>query len=394
MCESTGNHGQRGSALLAALVIALALVALGATFLTVSLTDRSIASNEAGAGRAFNLAEAGIEHAIAELPDQNVDALLAGGGALFANQAMAGGAYSVTVTNNISPDFPVGLVPADAGGASDDTDDYLVLSSTGTFDSASRGIRVIAKLGSSGGPFKWAAFGINKLKASNSVIHGAAGTNGDMTFSGSGPRVVGDAQAVGSISDPTEYVTGTATQGAAPEVFPPVSCPAGPYGPEPTGPGYSFDAGSGKISIGGPVTFNSGTYFFSEVSKSGGDNIVVPLGANVQIYIEKKLSMSGGGFTNLNGSAKTLQIWGCGGTTDGWSVTGPQDVWFTIYAPTNKVKFTGEGNKYGSFIGFEWENSGPGSAYYDASLNGGGATELGSSGSNIRIDGVAEPIVR
>jgi hypothetical protein len=70
--------------------------------------------------------------------------------------------------------------------------------------------------------------------------------------------------------------------------------------------------------------------------------------------------------------ADTLQLWGCGPGTGDWAITGPQNVWMTIYAPGNKVKFTGEGHKYGSFIGLQFENSGPGNTIYDNALSGGG----------------------
>lgn len=367
------KHPERGAAIVVVLVLAVALVMLGSSLIKISMNDRSISANDADGSGAFNLAEAGLEHAIAEIPDRDIDVLLTAGGALFTNEALGDGSYSVTVSNNVAPDYPTGAIAADPGGASDDTDNLVVVTSTGTLDAASRRVRVIVELsGSAPTPFTWAAFGIDELKASNSTINGPVGSNGKVTFSGSGPRVYGDAQAGTTISDPTEYVTGTATEYAPPESFPPVACPAQAYGPAPTGD-FSFDPSNGKISIGGPTTFPDGTYFFSELSKSGGDDITVPLGANVQIYISNKMSMSGGGFTNLNGTAKSLQIWGCspGGTGD-FSITGPQTVWFTLYAPSHKVKFTGEGDKHGSFIGLKWENSGPGNAYYDSALGSSG----------------------
>ena len=109
------KRGEHGGALIMALLVAAAVIMLGGTFLSVSLTDRNIASNEADGVRAFNLADAGIQHAIAELPDQDIDTLLGAGGDLFTDQSLGNGAYSVMISNNVSPDFPMGAIPADPG---------------------------------------------------------------------------------------------------------------------------------------------------------------------------------------------------------------------------------------------------------------------------------------
>jgi hypothetical protein len=362
--------------MLAALVLAVSLLVIGATFLSVALNQRSIATNQTAGAQALTLAEAGIDHALAELPDIDVDTLLKNGGSLLSQQALGDGEYSVVLTNNVAPDFPTPVIPVDPSGADADSDGYLVLTSTGRLDDVTRAIRVVVEKSAGGGswPFPWAAFGLTKIVASNSFIEGPAGSNGDMSFSGDGPKVIGDAQATGKISDPATYVTGTATQGAPPEVFPPVVCPTTAWGPAPSGPDVSFDAGNGKLSISGDsvTTFAPGDYFFYEISKSGGGMIEIPAGGTVRIYIYNKLAMSGGGFNNQNGSAESLQIFGCPDASQGWSVTGPQTSWFTIYAPTHKIAFTGEGDKYGSFIGLEWKNSGPGNVRYDNSLSGGG----------------------
>ena len=89
--QETDTHADRGSALVAALLITVALCFLGTTFVTMAVTDRGIAANSTDSTQAFNLAEAGLEHAIAELPELDVDTLLAGGGVVFSNETLAEG---------------------------------------------------------------------------------------------------------------------------------------------------------------------------------------------------------------------------------------------------------------------------------------------------------------
>ncbi len=366
---------QKGSALIVVLLLSVALALLGGAFMTVSFTDRQISSNEVQATQAFDLADAGLDHAVEQLKDQNADTLLAAGGALFTNQALGAGTYSVTVTNNTKPTFPLAAVPADAGGINDDTDGYLVLNSTGRVNEAERRVQIIVY--GSGGPtmppiFQWAAFGQSSLKAQGSGnFTGAVGTNGSMTFSGESPKITGDAYAGGTV--PAGWTTGTVTQGAPPISLPAEACPTTPYGPAPTGDGITFNAGSGKLTLNGTnAYFGTGTYYYSEISKSGGGTIHAPTGGAAKIYVSSKISMSGGGFNNPDAKAENLQIYGCGISSGTFTITGGQTSWLTIYAPYKAIKFTGGGDKFGSFIGDTFENSGPGDAKHDAQLLGGG----------------------
>src|SRR6185436_17376321 len=99
--------------------------------------DRKIASNEADANKAFAVSEAGIEDARAALATTNVNTLLAAGGHLFTGSSVGGGTYVVDVKNNCCGNLPTStIVPVDAGGANVDTDQFLVLNSTGTLKKA------------------------------------------------------------------------------------------------------------------------------------------------------------------------------------------------------------------------------------------------------------------
>ena len=372
------ENREKGSALVIALLLTATLVALGSTFLVISYTDRNIASNRADGSRALFLADAGIERARAQLEGANFDALLAGGGGLFNNQALGGGTYTVTVANNTTASTEI---PADGGGINDDTDGFLVVNATGRFQDATRRISVYVRQTAAGPPpwpFPFAAFGATGLSATggagSSEFYGAVGTNANISFSGGMPKVHGDASAVGTIpAGGVGWVTGTAQQSAPAVALPAVNCPAQPWGPAPLG---TFTlAATGKLTINSAdVVFPSGTYYFSEISKSGGGNISIQNGANVQIFVSGKIAMSGGGWNNPNGTASSLQFWGCGTTSTTWTITGPQESWFTMYAPRRSITFTGAGNKRGSFIGSSFSNSGPGSVYWDAALATPGAT--------------------
>lgn len=380
---------QKGSALIVVLLLAASLALLGGAFLTVSFNDRQIVSNEVQATQAFDLADAGLDHAVEQLKDEDADTLLAAGGALFTNQSLGPGTYSVTIANNKKPEFPIPAVPADDGGATDDTDGYLVVTSTGRVGEAERRLQIIVQgTGGASMPpiFQWAAFAGSSLKASGSGnFSGPVGTNGSMTFSGESPKITGDAYAGGTV--PSGWTTGTVTQGAPAISLPPVACPATAYGPAPTGDGITFNAGSGKLTLNGAnAYFGTGSYYFSEISKSGGGTIHAPTGGAAKIYVSSKISMSGGGFNNPDAKAENLQIYGCGTSSGTFTITGGQTSWLTIYAPYKDIKFTGGGDKYGSFIGNKFENSGPGDAKHDGQLNAGGPltfTPLPSSWTEI-----------
>jgi hypothetical protein len=74
-----GAMGNRGTALIAALIIIMILLPLGAYVALQSRTDLLIERNFRAEVEAFYAAEAGLEHAIAEIdPGQSFDAVLAG----------------------------------------------------------------------------------------------------------------------------------------------------------------------------------------------------------------------------------------------------------------------------------------------------------------------------
>jgi hypothetical protein len=362
------RRGQGGSALVLVLLVLAVLLLIGSAFLSASLSERSIAVNETNSGKAFNIAEAGIEHSRALLPDTDVDALLTAGGKLFNGQSLDQGSYTVDVTNNIGPTYPRGAVPVDPGGATVDTDRYLVLSSTGNFRTAERTIDVVIERELV--PFPYGLFGRNLLRLGGTgVAQTDVGSNADIEFTGVSPAVLGDAAAGGTVTDPS-YVTGTSTDGADPQEFPEIRCPSTPFGGVPAGAGVNFDAGTGDIGLSGGTdkTFAGGTYYYRDFKKAGVGKLVIPLGHRVNIYISRELDVQGSGFVNLNGSAEFLQIWACGNDTTNWAFAGSDEVWLTLYAPHHDLTMTGSGDKHGSFVGNVLRTGGAADYYYDLGL--------------------------
>ncbi len=222
--------GERGIALVVTLLVISLLTLVGVTFLTLSVTENTIAYNEVHTTRAFNVAEAGLAHARRELITANVNAILASNPPLITftaggqNVIFAGGTYSVTVSNNTAPTFPKGAIPADPGGATTDTDGIIVTTSTGTYRNASRTVEALL------GPGIPAAITTEKdlTIPGNPTIGGTLGsvhTNSDLTISGN-PDIFQDATASGTYSASGNPTIGGKAQGGVPAIPLPVIDPA------------------------------------------------------------------------------------------------------------------------------------------------------------------------
>ncbi|MFQ5553659.1 MAG: hypothetical protein ACE5EW_08115, partial [Thermoplasmata archaeon] len=171
------SGGERGIVLVTSLLVMVLLMPLGALFLTFALTESTIASNQAAAAQGFSITEAGIEHARVELIGADVNAILTSNPPLinFANGGQnvgfGGGSYSVTVGNNT---VAVGSIPADPGGANNDTDNILILTATGSLGSATSSIEAIVQ-----GPVTMPPGARGAV-----TTNGPTATNGNLTIDG------------------------------------------------------------------------------------------------------------------------------------------------------------------------------------------------------------------
>lgn len=142
------TQNERGIALVVALLVTTLLLITGTLFMSASLTEKTISSNEVEAARAFYLAESGIQHAKKSLQPLGFSAVLNGTQSVFAGGNtvnLAGGSYAVQVTNNIGANgFPRGTIPADLlGSATVDNDDIIVVTSTAAFRSSQQIVETV-----------------------------------------------------------------------------------------------------------------------------------------------------------------------------------------------------------------------------------------------------------
>ncbi|MFQ5532845.1 MAG: hypothetical protein ACE5EP_03230, partial [Candidatus Methylomirabilales bacterium] len=139
------------------------LLPLGAILLSTSITENTISSNQASATKAFQLAEAGAEHARLALIPLSPSNVLDGTTGVFGggkgkggpiNTAnLAGGSYTIATTNNIAANgFPRGTIAADAAipgcipSLTQDCDRIVVVSSTGSFQASQRMVEAIIRV--------------------------------------------------------------------------------------------------------------------------------------------------------------------------------------------------------------------------------------------------------
>ncbi|MFQ5656490.1 MAG: hypothetical protein ACE5G5_03040 [Candidatus Methylomirabilales bacterium] len=149
-----------------ALFAVVVLMLMGGLFMAVSMTESNISSNEKKHSQAFELADAGIHHTRKAIIPLSPSALLDGTDDVFAGSGkgkgkggggntanLAGGSYTISVTNNIAANgFPRGTIPIDPASvtciptATKDCDRILVLTSTATYEDTQRTIEAIVEV--------------------------------------------------------------------------------------------------------------------------------------------------------------------------------------------------------------------------------------------------------
>lgn len=146
------TQNERGIVLVITMLVVALLLILGAHFMGASLTEHTIATNDVNAARAFYLGDAGTEHARKTLETLNFSQVLDGTTTVFAavnTVNLAGGSYTVQVTNNIAGNgFPRGTIAADpSASATVDGDDIVVVTSTGTFRNGQQTVETVLQKG-------------------------------------------------------------------------------------------------------------------------------------------------------------------------------------------------------------------------------------------------------
>lgn len=141
------KRGRKGFIAVVALPVMAILLLVGVTFLSTATTENTMVANEINGQKAFNIAEAGIDHAKRVLLGANLNTVLANNGATLFGGSNSGpisfpdgtnGTYNVTVSNNNvcagNPPTFMGK-PCDTAGsnATTDLDGVVVVESTGTY---------------------------------------------------------------------------------------------------------------------------------------------------------------------------------------------------------------------------------------------------------------------
>jgi len=362
-----GDAAESGSALIIAVILVASLIVLAGAFLTVALIETRIAANETRAAVAFGLAEGGLEHAVVELGDVDVDDLLEHGGKLFVGERLGDGSYSVVVTNNAEPQFPRGRIPKDPGGSEEDTDGVLVVTSHGSFETAARAVRVVvARERTIFDSTIFARAGLTTR--ARAVVSGHVATGGNMILSAE-TTVMGDAS-VGGYVNTTENIAGTVAVGNRPRSFPDLGCPEGDFGPAPSGPGVAFDRFTGDLVVNSSsdLEWPEGPSYFHDFVKLGNGKLVVAEDSKVDVVIAGSLDLQGVGFANGSESAAAVQLWACGDEDRDWKLEHSNESWMTIYAPRRRLELTGEGTLHGSMIVGELDWRADGQMHYDPQI--------------------------
>ena len=374
--------GQRRGFVLPAVIFSLAIMSI---VVVIALTA---ANDERRASRATRetilatyVAEAGVRKTLGSLPSASIAALNSGDSLDLGWQTLPNsGAYRPVIhriDNGGRHQYMMvvqGRRTSVNGGQSN-----IVVLFTGDGIDFKFGVYAQSKLTISGG-------GISDSFDSDVAAYNAAtaGNNGDLasdsTISLSAGTVVkGDVTSARTVTG--GIISGTVTQNASP--FPAnqiLNCPTGGYTPAasiPTGPGISYNATTGDLTVSGGNTLTlpatATQYYFSSVVTSGGSKITFnnPSDAHIDIWVDDMLNVGGGGLANPSGKATTLSVLSCGVSASNWTISGGSDAYFSVYAPNHDVTVSGSSDLWGALAAKQVTASGGSKFHYDQALGRG-----------------------
>ena len=379
---------ESGIALITGLLILMGLTSIGLFATNTTIVHQDISANLKESKQGFYLAEAGIQHArlfLIQHKDNWSSYASATATPLIATTQLANlGTYTVTVQ--------------DAGGGG-----LRVRSTSNTPGQASVVIEALLRQNSALFPCAVCASGTITLSGGtttdsfDSSVSGYTGynpltagsnghvrsSNGDISLSGDGTQVKGNATAGGSGTVSVSggaTVTGTTTNGAPSLAFPPVN--TSPCGLSPeystsdgiTGGDYNTSTGELKASDGATVILAPGAYCFRNVKLSSGSTLQV--NDAVKIYLDVKNSGeksdfapgSSGGVVNTTSKAENLQIFSLSSSQE-IRLRGGSQVYMAVYAPNSPITFAGGSDVYGAVVGNTITDSEGTKVHYDVHLS-------------------------
>lgn len=190
--------------------------------------------------------------------------------------------------------------------------------------------------------------------------------------------VKGAGSAVGAITYGTSgNITGATATGVSPlSTLDVLSCPAGGFTASakvPTGPGISYSALSGVLTVSGGVTLNltDTSYFFSSIVLNNNSKIVFPGNPRASVVLRDSINASSGTIVNSSQNAANLAFSSCGtsSTPAYWALSSNGTAsYYSVYAPNHVVYELGAGDFYGAIVAYIYYASGGGRFHYDAAL--------------------------
>jgi type II secretory pathway pseudopilin PulG len=191
--------------------------------------------------------------------------------------------------------------------------------------------------------------------------------------------VKGEGSAVGPVTfGSSAVVTGGTTAGIAPvPVRDIIPCAPGGFTPTakvPAGPGISYNAVTGVLSLNGGatnLTLTDTAYFFSSIVLTNNARLTFPGNPRVDIVLRDSLNASGGNIINQSNYPPAVSFSSCGtsATPAYWALSsGAAPGYFSVYAPNHVVYELGGGDFYGAVVAWIYYATGGGRFHYDEAL--------------------------
>ena len=374
------NRGLTLFVVLAMLVILMSIA--GASSMFTSISARATANTRNGT-IALHIADAGINHAVRELSnndgtnDMSTMYAASSGTQVVSNNSFGGGTYVVTQQGNASnpPRVKIRSVSTGPNGSTAQIEAWVQsdLSTFGCGGVCTGGAMTISSSYVDSYNSSVGAYGGGNVGTSGNIK-----SNGDITLQGGSNSIGGSVTAAGTVTS-AGTVTGTTTSGASsPVTMPTVAACGPPYssGTGITGGTYNSSTGAWTVSGGGAGTLAAGTYCFSSITISGGSTMSVS--GTTTVSLTGQGDFSGGSVANSTGDPSKLTIQSSYSSASNGiklSSSGTQAV-MTVSCPSCNVVLSGGGNFYGAIIAGSYTQSGGTHLHYDTHLGGASNTNV------------------
>ena len=409
------NRQRGGSALLTALGITLVLSIALASYLSLTLNERSLATRSADWNAAIPVAESGVEEALTELYYYGTNNLatnsywtLGTDGMYHKSRTLASGTYYTAIQMGTYPTiWSTGRVVAPFGSTNAGSTNLFVkrLVKVTTYKTSSLGGGITAKgtialsgsavmdsYSSLNGVYSSSIATSNAVALTNTNLSGAISLSGGSSIHGN--AVTGPGGTVSGSSGVTGTVSANANVQINDVTFPtfftnsgtPYSIavpPSGLFGSTNydtifTNGNYKLSTlcfGGGSPNLGTTMAVSGQVVIYltqtgNNVFVVGGSGFVyIAPGGSLTIYTAGDVTISGGGLVNNTLRPINMTIYGlptCANITD----SGSGAYIGVIDAPEALVTDSGSGSLSGSFVAGSFNDSGGSAIHYDTSLGG------------------------